>query len=49
MIGIDRQIVGDLVHGSVIGETLVAILNNDLTTKLSQQGDLFTISMSQID
>jgi hypothetical protein len=25
------------------GETLVAILNDDLTTKLSRQGDLFTI------
>ena len=27
------------------GETLVAILNNDLTTKLSQQGDLFTMTV----
>lgn len=27
------------------GETLVATLNNDLTTKLSQQGDLFTMTV----
>jgi hypothetical protein len=27
------------------GETLVAILNNELTTKLSQQGDLFTMTV----
>jgi hypothetical protein len=27
------------------GETLVAILNNDLTTKLSQRGDLFTMTV----
>ena len=27
------------------GETLVAILNNDLTTKLSQQNDLFTMTV----
>ncbi len=27
------------------GETLVVILNNDLTTKLSQQGDLFTMTV----
>jgi hypothetical protein len=27
------------------GETLVAILNNDLATKLSQQGDLFTMTV----
>lgn len=27
------------------GETLVAILNNDLTTKLSRQGDLFTMTV----
>ncbi len=27
------------------GETLLAILNNDLTTKLSQQGDLFTMTV----
>src|SRR6185369_4804656 len=27
------------------GETLVAILNNDLSTKLSQQGDLFTMTV----
>ena len=27
------------------GETLVAILNNDLTTKLSQKGDLFTMTV----
>src|SRR5689334_6029296 len=27
------------------GETLVAILNNDLTKKLSQQGDLFTMTV----
>ena len=27
------------------GETLVAILNNDLTTKLSQQGDPFTMTV----
>jgi hypothetical protein len=27
------------------GETLVAILNSDLTTKLSQQGDLFTMTV----
>lgn len=27
------------------GETLVAILNNDLTTKLTQQGDLFTMTV----
>jgi hypothetical protein len=27
------------------GETLVAVLNNDLTTKLSQQGDLFTMTV----
>ena len=27
------------------GATLVAILNNDLTTKLSQQGDLFTMTV----
>jgi len=27
------------------GETLVAILNNDLTTKLSHQGDLFTMTV----
>ena len=27
------------------GETLVAILDNDLTTKLSQQGDLFTMTV----
>src|SRR5678815_3224683 len=34
------------------GETLVAILNSDLTTKLSQQGDLFTMTVrdpSQFD
>lgn len=29
------------------GETLVAILNNDLTTKLSQQGDLFTMTVRE--
>jgi len=27
------------------GETLVAVLNSDLTTKLSQQGDLFTMTV----
>jgi hypothetical protein len=27
------------------GETLVAVLNNDLTTKLSQKGDLFTMTV----
>jgi hypothetical protein len=27
------------------GETVLAILNNDLTTKLSQQGDLFTMTV----
>src|SRR4029079_13294486 len=27
------------------GETLVAVLNNELTTKLSQQGDLFTMTV----
>jgi hypothetical protein len=27
------------------GETLVAVLNNNLTTKLSQQGDLFTMTV----
>jgi hypothetical protein len=27
------------------GETLVAILNNDLTTKLSQRGNLFTMTV----
>src|SRR6185295_20352696 len=27
------------------GETLVAMLNNDLTTKLSQQGDPFTMTV----
>jgi len=27
------------------GETLVVILNNELTTKLSQQGDLFTMTV----
>src|SRR6185295_11610128 len=27
------------------GETLLAILNNDLTTKLSQKGDLFTMTV----
>jgi hypothetical protein len=38
----------DVLSGEFIvrdGETLVAILNNDLTTKLSQQGDLFTMTV----
>jgi len=29
------------------GETLVAVLNNDLTTKLSQKGDLFTMTVRE--
>jgi hypothetical protein len=45
-----RPVLGDagVTSGEFIvrdGETLVAVLNNDLTTKLSQQGDLFTMSV----
>ena len=45
-----RPVLGDAsaTSGEFIvpdGETLVAILNNDLTTKLSQQGDLFTMTV----
>ncbi|HKV36222.1 MAG TPA: hypothetical protein VJP89_17930 [Pyrinomonadaceae bacterium] len=45
-----RPVPGDAsaANGEFIvrdGETLVAVLNNDLTTKLSQQGDLFTMTV----
>jgi hypothetical protein len=45
-----RPVLGDagVTSGEFIvrdGETLVAVLNNDLTTKLSQQGDLFTMTV----
>ena len=39
---------GSTANGDFIvrdGETLLAILNNNLTTKLSQQGDLFTMTV----
>jgi len=46
----DSRVLGNasVAHGEFIvrdGETLVATLNNDLTTKLSQQGDLFTMTV----
>lgn len=43
-----RPVLGNATSGEFIvrdGETLVAVLNNDLTTKLSQQGDLFTMTV----
>lgn len=45
-----RPVLGDAsaTSGEFVvrdGETLVATLNNDLTTKLSQQGDLFTMTV----
>jgi len=45
-----RPVLGNAstINGEFIvrdGETLVAILNNDLTTKLSQQGDRFTMTV----
>src|SRR5690349_13804701 len=43
VLGNARSTAGEFIVRD--GETLVATLNNDLTTKLSQQGDLFTMTV----